>query len=144
MIKINHIAIVVPELEAAQSFWVEALGLPLERVAAVPEEAVEVAFLPAGEGEIELLQPTDPESGVARYLEKRGPGMHHLCLEVDDLEATLARLRQAGVELINEQPRRNAEGRAYAFVHPRSTGGVLVELYAQAEEEGPMPKRGMS
>lgn len=133
MIKINHIAIVVPDLEAAQAFWVEALGLPLERVASVPEEGVDVAFLPAGEGEIELLQPTDPESGVARYLEKRGPGIHHLCLEVDDLEGAMARLRAAGVELITEQPRRNAEGRAYAFAHPRSTGGVLVELYARRD-----------
>lgn len=133
MIEINHIAIVVPDLEAAQAFWVEALGLPLERVASVPEEGVDVAFLPAGEGEIELLQPIDPESGVARYLEKRGPGIHHLCLEVDDLEGTMARLRAAGVELISEEPRRNAEGRAYAFVHPRSTGGVLVELYARRD-----------
>jgi methylmalonyl-CoA/ethylmalonyl-CoA epimerase len=144
MIKINHIAIVVPGLEAAQKFWVEALGLPLERIASVPQEGVDVAFLPAGEAEIELLQPVDPESGVARYLEKRGPGMHHLCLEVENLEATLTRLREAGVELITEQPRRNAEGRTYAFVHPRSTGGVLVELYAQAPGEGPMPDRGMS
>jgi methylmalonyl-CoA epimerase len=84
-IKINHIAIVVSDLDAARQFWVEALGLPLERVAHVPEEGVEVAFLPAGEGEIELIQPVDAESGVARYLEKRGPGMHHLCLEVEDL-----------------------------------------------------------
>ena len=130
MIKINHIAIVVSDLEAARLFWVEALGLPLERVASVPEEGVDVAFLPAGEGEIELLQATDPESGVARFLEKRGPGLHHLCLEVDDLEGALARLRAAGVELITEEPRYNAGGRAYAFIHPRSTGGVLVELYA--------------
>src|SRR5690606_33054607 len=119
-------------------------GLPLERVVSVPEEGVDVAFLPAGEGEIELLQPADPESGVARYLEKRGPGIHHLCLEVEDLEGALARLRAAGVELITEEPRYNAEGRAYAFVHPRSTGGVLVELYAQREPDGPMRHRGMS
>lgn len=130
MIKINHIAVVVADLEGARHFWVEALGLPLERVAHVPEEAVTVAFLPAGEGKIELIQPVDTESGVARYLEKRGPGMHHLCLEVDDIAAAMARLRTAGVELINEEPRVSADGRSYAFVHPRSTGGVLVELYA--------------
>jgi methylmalonyl-CoA/ethylmalonyl-CoA epimerase len=134
MIKINHIAIVVGDLDAALQFWVEALGLPLERVAHVPEEGVDVAFLPAGEGEIELIQPVDTGSGVARYLEKRGPGMHHLCLEVADLAATVARLRAAGVELINEQPRVTAGGRQYAFVHPRSTGGVLVELYAGRPE----------
>ncbi|MDT8306939.1 MAG: methylmalonyl-CoA epimerase [Anaerolineae bacterium] len=136
MIKINHIAIVVSDLEVARKFWNESLGLPLERVAHVGDEAVNVAFLPAGEGEIELVQPTDPESGVARYLEKRGPGIHHLCLEVDDLTATMARLRAAGVELINEEPRVSAEGRQYAFVHPRSTGGVLLELYARARAGG--------
>jgi methylmalonyl-CoA/ethylmalonyl-CoA epimerase len=134
MIKINHIAVVVTDLEAARQFWVEALGLPLARVAHVAEEAVNVAFLPAGEGEIELIEPTDAESGVARYLEKRGPGMHHLCLEVEDISATIDRLRAAGVELINEEPRVTADGRQYAFVHPRSTGGVLVELYAGRPE----------
>ncbi|MDX1662596.1 MAG: methylmalonyl-CoA epimerase [Candidatus Promineifilaceae bacterium] len=129
MIKINHIAIVVPDLESAQQFWVETLGLPLERVAEVPEEAVRVAFLPAGDAEIELLQPTDDESGVARFMDKRGPGIHHLCLEVDDIEATMARLREGEVELINEIPRMTGDGKKYAFIHPRSTGGVLIELY---------------
>ena len=130
MIKINHIAIVVPNLEEAQRFWVDALGLPLERVEDVPREGVRVAFLPMGESEVELLEPTDPDSGVARYLEKRGPGMHHLCLEVPDIEAAMERLRGHGVELINEEPRRSEDGqRRYAFVHPRSTGGVLLELY---------------
>lgn len=134
MIKINHIAVVVSDLEAAQSFWVDALGLPLERVADVPAEAVKVAFLPAGDSEIELLEPTTAESGVARYLQKRGPGMHHLCLEVADIGATLERLRAHGVELIDESPRSGADGRKYAFVHPKSTGGVLLELYELADE----------
>jgi methylmalonyl-CoA/ethylmalonyl-CoA epimerase len=128
---INHIAVVVLDLEQACKFWSEDLGLPLERIADVREEGVRVAFLPAGAGKIELVQPTDPDSGVARYLEKRGPGMHHLCLEVDDLPGTLERLREAGVELINEEPRVSSEGRQYAFIHPRSTGGVLLELYAR-------------
>lgn len=137
MIKINHIAIVVPDLEAATAFWVNSLGLPLERIEAVPEEGVRVAFLPAGGAEIELLEPTDEESGVARYLEKRGPGMHHLCLEVDDIEAVLARLQRHQVELINAEPRVGAGGRKYAFVHPKSTGGVLLELYEMGiEKEG--------
>lgn len=131
MISINHIAIVVSDLEQARRFWSESLGLPVERVADVREEGVRVAFLPAGESEIELIQPTELNSGVARYLEKRGPGMHHLCLEVDDLPATLERLRAANVELINEEPRVTMGGRQYAFVHPRSTGGVLLELYAR-------------
>lgn len=133
MIKINHIAIVVPDLEEATAFWVDALGLPLERVSEVSEEAVRVAFLPAGEGEIELLQPLDEESGVARYIKERGPGLHHLCLEVADIEAAMSRLRAHDVELINETPRTSEDGRRrYAFIHPRSAGGVLLELYEMA------------
>lgn len=127
--KVDHIAVVVEDLEAAKSFWVEALGLSLERVESVPEESVDIAFLPVGDSEIELLQPTDPESGVAKYLAKRGAGMHHLCLEVDDIEATLARLRAAAVPLITETAKVGHNGKKYAFVHPKGTGGVLVELY---------------
>ncbi len=127
--KVDHIAVVVPNLDEATKFWVEALGLTLERVESVPREGVDVAFLPVGESEIELLQPTDPESGVARYLEKRGPGLHHICLEVDDIEMMLARLRAAGVPLINETANVSESGKRYAFVHPKGTGGVLVELY---------------
>ena len=135
MIKINHVAVVVPDLDEALAFWVEAMGLPLERVEDVPAEAVRVAFLPAGESEIELLEPSDGDSGVARYLAKRGPGIHHLCLEVDDIQAALARLREMEVELINESPRTGSDGQQYAFVHPRSTGGVLLELYQLTESE---------
>jgi methylmalonyl-CoA/ethylmalonyl-CoA epimerase len=136
MIKINHIAVAVADLEEATAFWVDALGLPLAESADVPAEAVRVAFLRAAEGTIELVQPTTAGSGIARYLEKRGPGMHHICLEVDELAATLDRLRAQGVELINEQPRVNREGRKYAFIHPRSTGGVLLELYEAEEGAG--------
>jgi methylmalonyl-CoA/ethylmalonyl-CoA epimerase len=110
-------------------FWVEALGLPLYKTEAVPEQRVNVAFLPVGESNIELLQPTDAESGVARYLEKRGPGMHHLCLEVEDIEAVLARLKAANVPLIDEVPQVGSGGKKLAFIHPKGTGGVLVELY---------------
>jgi methylmalonyl-CoA/ethylmalonyl-CoA epimerase len=131
--KVDHIAVVVPNLDEATKFWVEALGLTLERVESVPREGVEVAFLPVGESEIELLQPTDPESGVARYLEKRGAGLHHICLEVDDIAATLARLQAAGVPLINETANVSESGKQYAFVHPKGTGGVLVELYQLPE-----------
>ena len=127
--KVDHIAVLVPDLEEAKSFWVDALGLTLERVASVPEEAVDIAFLPVGDTEIELLQPTDPESGVAKYLAKRGPGMHHLCFEVDDIEAVLDRLRTAEVPLITETAKVGSGGKKYAFVHPKGTGGVLVELY---------------
>ena len=94
--RINHMAIVAPDLDAATGFWAEALGLPVTRIEDVPAEGVRVAFLPVGESNIELLQPTDAESGVARYLEKRGPGMHHLCLEVDDI------VLQIGYEQVGE------------------------------------------
>lgn len=137
MIKINHVAIVVADLDEALDFWVDAVGLPLERREQAPAEAVEIAFLSAGEGEIELLQPTDEESGVARYLENRGPGLHHLCLEVDDIAGAMERLRERGVELINETPRVSDDGlRRYAFVHPKSAGGVLLELYEFAQNGG--------
>ena len=130
MIKnINHIAIIVPDLEGAVAFWEGALGLKLARTESVPEEGVDVAFLPIGGSNVELLKPTVADSGVARFLEKRGPGIHHLCFEVDDIEATLDQLRAKNVQLINEQPQTGHGGRKYAFVHPKSTGGVLVELY---------------
>ena len=130
MIKnINHIAIIVPDLEGAVAFWEGALGLKLARTESVPEEGVDVAFLPVGDSNVELLKPTVADTGVARFLEKRGPGIHHMCFEVDDIEATLAQLREHNVQLINEQPQEGHGGRKYAFVHPKSTGGVLVELY---------------
>jgi methylmalonyl-CoA/ethylmalonyl-CoA epimerase len=133
--KISHIAIVVPELDAAMNFWVETLGLPLAHVEHVPDQDVDVAFLPSGESEIELLEPIGQESGVARYLQKRGPGLHHICFEIDDIEAMLARLKAAGVPLINEEPTIGTGGKKIAFVHPKGTGGVLVELYELTPEE---------
>ncbi len=130
--KINHIAIVAPDLDSATGFWAEALGLPVTRIADVPEEAVKVAFLPVGDSNLEILQPTDASSGVARYLEKRGPGIHHVCLEVADIDAVLARLKAANVPLINEEAKSGHGGTRYAFIHPKGTGGVLVELYEVA------------
>jgi methylmalonyl-CoA/ethylmalonyl-CoA epimerase len=133
--KISHIAIVVPELEEALAFWVEILGLPLEHVEHVPDQDVDVAFLPSGESEIELLEPLSQESGVARFMERRGPGMHHICFEVDDIENMLDRMKTAGIPLINEDPTIGTGGKKIAFVHPKGTGGVLVELYELTEEE---------
>ncbi len=130
MIKnINHIAVIVPDLEGALAFWEGALGLKLARTESVPEEGVDVAFLPIGGSNVELLKPTVADTGVARFLEKRGPGIHHMCFEVDDIEATLTQMRAHNIQLINEQPVEGHGGRKYAFVHPKSTGGVLVELY---------------
>ena len=127
--KVNHIAIVVSDLEESLRFWVDALGLKLAHTEHVDSQAVDVAFLPVGDSKIELLKPTDDESGVARYLEKRGPGMHHLCFEVDDIAATLTSLKAVGVQLINEVPVVGSDGRKFAFIHPKSANGVLVELY---------------
>ncbi len=128
-IAINHLAVAVTDLDEALAFYRDALGLTLERVEDVPEEAVRVAFLPLGNGEIELMQPTRDDTGVARWLAKRGSGMHHVCLQVSDIAATLARLKARGVELINPEPVRRPDGTLYAFVHPRSAFGVLLELY---------------
>lgn len=133
--KISHIAIVVPKLDEAMGFWVEALGLEMAHREHVPSQGVDVAFVPVGESDIELLEPVDAESGVARYLEKRGPGMHHICFEVDDIEATLARLKAANVPLINEHATIGADGKKLAFIHPKGTNGVLVELYELSAEE---------
>jgi methylmalonyl-CoA/ethylmalonyl-CoA epimerase len=127
--KIDHIAILLPDLADGTSFWVDALGLQLEKTEQIPEQQVKIAFVPVGDSHIELLEPTDDESGVAAYLRKRGPGLHHLCLEVDDIEAALARLKEAKVPLIDEEPRISEDGKRLAFIHPKGTGGVLVELY---------------
>ena len=127
--KVNHIAVVVDDLEAAMQFWVGALGLEMSHKEHVASQAVDVAFLPVGDSKIELLQPVDDESGVAKYLQKRGPGMHHICFEVDDIEAALDKLKLAGVQLINEVPGVGSDGRKFAFIHPKAANGVLVELY---------------
>ena len=129
VIKIDHIAVLVEDLDAPLKFWRDALGLELTQIQDVPAELAQIAFLPTGGSEIELVKPTTADSGLGRYLEKRGPGMHHLCLEVDDILGMLAHLKQKGVRLINEEPRTAADGKKYAFIHPESTGGVLVELY---------------
>jgi methylmalonyl-CoA/ethylmalonyl-CoA epimerase len=133
--KISHIAIVVPELTAAMDFWVHTLGLPLDHVEAVTEQGVDVAFLPVGDSDVELLQPVDEASGVARYMQKRGPGMHHICFEVEDIGQLIDRLKTAGVQLINEAPTIGPGGKKIAFIHPKGTGGVLVELYELPGEE---------
>lgn len=127
-IKLNHLAIVVENIEDALPFWRDALGLPMAEIQNVPQEEVKVAFLNSGESHVELVQPTSSESGIAKYLAKKGQGMHHVCFEVDDIVAALAQMKAKGVELINEEARER-DGRKYAFIHPKSTGGVLVELY---------------
>lgn len=126
---INHIAVVVDDMEKSLSFWRDALGIELHELRDVPAEKSQVAFLPLAGAEVELVMPTTDDSGIAKYLAKRGPGMHHLCLEVDDIEGMMKELKAKNIRLINEEPRTAADGKKYAFVHPESTGGVLVELY---------------
>ena len=125
----NHVAIVVDDMEKSLAFWRDALGLHLHELRDVPAEKSQVAFLPLAGAEVELVMPTTDDSGIAKYLAKRGQGMHHLCLEVDDIAGMLTQLKEKGIRLINEEPRTAADGRKYAFIHPESTGGVLVELY---------------
>ncbi len=127
--RIDHIAIVVEDIEAALGFWRDNLGLELAHIEDVAEQKSIVAFLPTGGSEVELVKPTTDDSGVARYLQKRGPGMHHICFEVEDIEAALAQMKEKGVRLINETPLIGSGGKKIAFVHPESTHGVLVELY---------------
>jgi methylmalonyl-CoA/ethylmalonyl-CoA epimerase len=128
--KIDHLAIAVADLEAALAFYRDALGLEVERIEALASEGVRVAFLPLQSGaRIELVQPTQEDTGIARWMNKHGPGMHHVCLAVPDIESALRRLAACGCELINPQPIIREDGTRYAFVHPRSAFGVLVELY---------------
>lgn len=131
-IRINHIALVVGDTEQSLRFWRDGLGLELAHTEEVPEQQAAVAFLPVGESHVELVKPTTTDSGLARYLAKRGPGMHHVCVEVDDIVGMLERLRGLGFRLIDETPRVGHDGRKYAFIHPESAQGVLVELYELA------------
>ena len=128
--RINHVAIVVPDVESALGFWRDALGLELSHLEDVPGQQSQVAFMPLGDSEVELVKPTTTTSGVAKFLSERGPGMHHLCFEVDDIEGMLAQLKDKGVRLINDAPIL-LEGRKVAFIHPKSANGVLVELYQE-------------
>ncbi len=125
--KVHHVAIVVGKMAPALAFWHDTLGLALETVMPIPSDLVNIAFLPVGEIKIELVEPTDRTTGVARFLESRGEGFHHVCFEVPNLAEALLRLEIDGIELIDTAPRKGAEG-PVAFLHPRSCHGVLVEL----------------
>ena len=129
---IHHVAILVEDVDQSLGFWRDVLGIQPSHIAEMPQEAARIAFLPLGESEIELVQPATQESGISRFLEKHGPGLHHICLQVDDLVMLLAHLKSEGIQLINEQPKLGEDGRLYAFIHPKSTQGVLVELYQLA------------
>ena len=125
--KIHHVALIVRSIDAALGLWRDALALELQTVMDIPSDGVRIAFLGVGESKIELVEPTDDTTGVARFLESRGEGFHHVCLEVPNLAEALMRLEIDGIELIDSAPRRGAEG-PVAFLHPRSGHGVLIEL----------------
>ncbi len=125
--RIHHVAIVVRNIDAALGFYRDRLGLPVELVETIESDRVRICFLPIGETKVELVEPMDDSTGVARFLASRGEGFHHVCFEVERLSDTLDRLAREGIELIDREPRKGAEG-PVAFVHPRSCHGVLVEL----------------
>ena len=125
---LDHLGIAVRSLQESLRFYVDALGLSAEGLEEVAAEGVRIAFIQVGQSRIELLEPLGPDSTVARFLDKRGEGIHHICLRVERLDETLAGLRSRGVEIIEPAPRIGAGGRRIAFIHPRSASGVLVEL----------------
>jgi len=128
--RIDHVAIIVRNIEQALAFYQDTLGIIPREIKEVPTEQVRIAFLPMGGpggSEIELIEPTNPDSSLARFLEKRGEGLHHICLEVDNIDAALADMQAKGAPVLDKQPRLAAEGRAI-FLHPRGTNGVLLEL----------------
>ena len=133
-IKINHIAIVVEDIEQALTVYQDAVGLPLEHITEESAEQVRVAFLLTANGEIELIQPTTSDSGVAKFLAKRGEGLHHVCLEVDSIDATMQAMETRGLQILGE-PRVNQRGDKYIFIHPKSAHGVLLELYERARDD---------
>jgi methylmalonyl-CoA/ethylmalonyl-CoA epimerase len=126
--KIDHLGIAVESLDTALKFYRDALQLPCEGVETVEEQKVRVALLPVGQSRLELLEATAPDSPIAKFLAKRGPGIHHICIAVADISATLTALKSQGIRLIDEQPKRGAGGHLVAFIHPSSTHGVLIEL----------------
>lgn len=132
--KLDHLGVAVRSIAEARGFW-EALGLEIEDVEEVEAEGVRVAMLPLGEIRIELLEPTREDSPIAKFLERRGPGLHHVCLASDAIDADERGLREAGVELLRPEPTRGAGGARVQFVHPKSAGGVLVEVSEPGEDE---------
>src|SRR6478672_11249630 len=126
--KINHLGIATKGIDEALKFWSDALGLENVHTEIVEEQKVRVAMLPIGESRVELLEPTSGDSPISKFLEKRGGGIHHIAVEVDDIYEALANLKAKGMRLIDETPRRGAEGCLVAFIHPAASGGVLLEL----------------
>ena len=132
--KIDHIGIATNGIDDAARFYLESLGLQIEYVEEVASQKVRVAMLPLGESRVELLEPTSDDSPISKFLAKRGPGIHHIAVRVPDIRASLAELKEKGARLIDEEPRTGAGGCLVAFIHPSSTGGVLLELVEHPQE----------
>jgi len=132
--QIDHIGIAVSDLDKAKKFYEDVLGIKVTATEEVEEQQVITAFLPLGESKIELLVSTTPDGPIARFIEKRGEGIQHIALRVDNINAAIKHLKEAGVRLIDEKPRRGAGGAKIAFIHPRAAGGVLLELCERSEE----------
>jgi len=128
ILKIDHLGIAVGSIDEGKTFWSDVLGLSFEGTETVAEQKVTTAFFPVGESEVELLESTAPDGPIAKYMEKKGAGIQHIAFRVADIEAALAELKEKGVRLIDEKPRMGAGGAKIAFLHPKATGGVLVEL----------------
>jgi methylmalonyl-CoA/ethylmalonyl-CoA epimerase len=131
--RIDHIGVAVQDLEEAVSLYSERLGMPVQHRETVEQQGVEAVLLGVGESHVELLRPLAPDTAVGRFLERSGPGMHHVAYGTDDIESALEQACAAGLELIDEQPRTGIRGSRVAFVHPKSTGGVLTEIVQPAE-----------
>jgi methylmalonyl-CoA/ethylmalonyl-CoA epimerase len=128
ILKIDHLGIAVNSIQDGKNFWTDALGLEFEGSETVEEQKVTTAFFPVGESEVELLESTAPDGPIAKFLEKKGPGIHHVAFRVENVEEALAELKEKGIRLIDEKPRMGAGGAKIAFLHPKATNGILVEL----------------
>jgi methylmalonyl-CoA/ethylmalonyl-CoA epimerase len=131
--RIDHVGVAVADMDAALALYRDALGLELSHREVVEEQGVDAALVDVGDGHVELLSPLGPETPVGKYLERRGPGLHHVAYAVDDIDAELDRLREAGLRLIDERPRVGIRNSRVAFLHPGALGGVLTELVEPAE-----------
>jgi methylmalonyl-CoA epimerase len=132
--RLSHVAIAVPNVDEAARFYVEKLGLGMTGRETVPGRKVTVGFIQIGETRLELVQPDSPDSPIAKFLEQRGPGLQHICLEVEDIEAEFKRLTEAGVRMVDKSPQPGAHGTRVCFIHPSATGGVLIELSQPSAE----------
>ncbi len=131
--RIDHIGVATEDLDGAVALYEQTMGMPVAHRETVESQGVEAVLLDVGDGHVELLRPLGPDTAVGKYLAKRGPGLHHVAYAVDDIDDVLGKLKQAGIELIDEQPRQGIRDSRVAFLHPRSTGGVLTEIVEPAE-----------